>query len=69
MEEFDTEDAHSSPNFRCGKMEALLGAGWEDNSEIGQRVLYWGKASCSSTKPNLAYWERLGCSVGSSPAG
>lgn len=69
MEEFDAEVAHSSPNFRHREMWALLGAGWEDTSEMGQWVLCWGKASCSSTNPSLAHWERRGCGVGSSPAG
>lgn len=31
MEEFDTKDAHTSPNLR--DMWAILGAGWEDASE------------------------------------
>jgi len=70
MEEFDVEDAHSSPNFRHREMWALLGAaGWEDTSEMGQRVLCWGTASCSSINPSLAHWERLGCGVASSTAG
>lgn len=67
MEEFDTKDVHSGPNLR--KMWAILGAGWEDTSEMDQQALCWGKASCSSTNPNLAHGEGLGHGVGSSPAG
>lgn len=67
MEEFDTKDAHSSPNLR--EMWAILGADWEDISEMGQQVLCWGKASYSSTNVNLAHREGLGHGVGSSPAG
>lgn len=33
MEEFDTKDAHSSPNLR--EKWDILGAGWEDSSEMG----------------------------------
>lgn len=39
MEEFDAEDAHSSPNFRHREMWASLGASWEDTSEVGQQAL------------------------------